>query len=393
MSVFDRYLMRVTLQGSGVMLMVLAALILFVNFSQEYKYVEVGAYRLWDAFVFALLTLPSQIYQAMPIVALLGALIGLGGLAAHSELHVIRLSGASVWRLAGSVLMAGGVLMVLAGAFGEFIAPPLDQAARQFRTLKQHQKISIAGSNTSAWIKEGNDIISIDQMMSGGQVGGLYIYRFDDQRRLLSVIRADGALIQCNAAPTSTETGANLSDCKRGAANNIWSLFNLARRDINDEGNWFLENMRESRLSDFGISASSAALSASPGLLQPDLLELSAIDTDHLSVRGLYEYYHYLRGNNLETSHYEKAFWTRIATTASVPLMLLLALPFVLGPMQRSGVGARLVAGIVIGMIYHLGSDSLYYSGDVFDLDPLLVGWGPVVLLALLVTLGLSRVH
>ncbi len=356
MSIFDRYLMRATLQGCGVMVMVLAALTLFVNFIGQTKYVGNGAYSLWDAFVFALLTLPAQIYQSMPIVALLGGLIGLGGLAAHSELHVIRLSGASVWRMAGSVLIAGGVLMVLTGGFGEFIAPPLDQAARQFRTLKQHQKISIAGSNTSAWIKEGNDIISIDQMMSGGQIGGLYIYRFDDRRRLRSVIRADGARII-------------------------------------DEGNWFLENMRESRLGEEGISASSAARFASPGLLQPDLLELSAIDTDRLSVRGLYEYNRYLSKNDLETSHNLKAFWTRIATTASVPLMLLLALPFVLGPMRRSGIGARMVAGIVIGMSYRLGSRSLYYSGDVFDLDPLLVGWGPVALLAVLVTVGLSRVH
>ena len=73
--------------------------------------------------------------------------------------------------------------------------------------------------------------------------------------------------------------------------------------------------------------------------------------------------------------------------------MLLLALPFVLGPMKRSGIGARLVAGLVIGMIYRLGTRSLYYSGDVFHLDPLMVGWAPVVLLALLVSVGLSRVH
>ncbi|MCZ6559304.1 MAG: LPS export ABC transporter permease LptG [Gammaproteobacteria bacterium] len=356
MSIVDRYLMKVTLQGCGVILMALAALTLFVNFMGQSDDVGKGAYGIWDAFVFACLTLPSQLYQQMPIVALLGAPIGLGGLAANSELHVIRLSGASVLRMARSVLITGSVLMLLTGAFGEFIAPPLDQAARQFRTLKKYQKISIAGSNTGAWIKEGNDIISIDQMMSEGQVGGLYIYRFDDQRRLISVIRADGAL-------------------------------------TNDQGNWFLENMRESRLTDHGISASTAALSASPGLLQPDLLELSAIDTDHLSARGLYEYYHYLQKNDLESNHYEKAFWTRIATTASVPLMLLLALPFVLGPMKRSGIGARLVAGLVIGMIYRLGTRSLYYSGDVFDLDPLMVGWAPVVLLALMVSVGFSRVH
>ena len=356
MSIFDRYLVRATLQGCAVMLFVMAALSLFVIFMGQTDDVGKGVYGLWDAFVFASLTLPSQLYQSMPIIALLGALIGLGSLAANSELHVIRLSGASVWRMSGSVLIAGVALMLLAGAFGEFIAPPLDKAARQFRTLKQYQKISVAGTNTSAWIKEGDDIISIDQMMSEGQVGGLYIYRFDDQRRLRSIIRADGA-----------------------------------RTD--NAGNWFLENMRESNLGGNKITASTASLSASPNLLRPEILELSAIDTDYLSARGLYDYFHYLRDNGLESSLYEQAFWSRIATTVSVPLMILLALPFVLGPMRRTGIGTRLVAGVVIGMIYRLGSRSLYYSGDVFDLDPLLVGWGPVVLLALVLAVGLSRVH
>ncbi len=40
MSIFDRYLMRATLQGCGVMVMVLAALTLFVNFINQFPYIN-----------------------------------------------------------------------------------------------------------------------------------------------------------------------------------------------------------------------------------------------------------------------------------------------------------------------------------------------------------------
>ena len=46
---------------------------------------------------------------------LIGALLGLGTLARGSELTVMRAAGISVWRIAGSVAMAGVLLIVVRG--------------------------------------------------------------------------------------------------------------------------------------------------------------------------------------------------------------------------------------------------------------------------------------
>lgn len=356
MNIIDRYLIRAALQGVGIMIMVMIALSGFVNFVGELDDIGRGSYQLIDAGIFTALTLPSQIYSAMPIIALIGGLVGLGSLATNSELAVIRLSGASVARLAGSTLVAGLILAILAASLGEFIAPPLEQAARQFRTLKRSDTINLAGSDTAVWMREDDDIISVDQMMSEGVIGGVFIYGFDDARRLVSLTRADGA-------------------------------------SLSADGEWYLENVRRTDLSGDTIVSSSEQQRVQPGSLSPELLELSAIDPDNLSARGLYEYYRYLKSNGLESNRYEQAFWTRLATAVSVPLMMLLALPFVLGPMQRSGIGARLVAGIVIGFAYRLASQSLFHAGGAFGLEPLVVGWAPVLVLAVLVAVGLSRVR
>ena len=73
-------------------------------------------------------------------------------------------------------------------------------------------------------------------------------------------------------------------------------------------------------------------------------------------------------------------------------LVVILALPFALGPMRTSGQGARTVIGILIGAGFVLLSQTLESSGRLFDLPPWIVGWGPTVLLAAL-TFGAARAH
>jgi lipopolysaccharide export LptBFGC system permease protein LptF len=91
--------------------------------------------RRLDALWFVLLNLPQQMYETMPIAVMIGALLGLGSLARGSELTVMRAAGISVWRIAGSVCMAGVLLVFLAVLCGEFIAPPLQAMAKQQKLL------------------------------------------------------------------------------------------------------------------------------------------------------------------------------------------------------------------------------------------------------------------
>ena len=57
------------------------------------------------------------------------------------------------------------------------------------------------------------------------------------------------------------------------------------------------------------------------------------------------------------------------------------------------GAGARLMIGVIIGLAYYLGSETLANSGQVYDLDPVLVNWSPSVILLVVTILVLARVR
>ena len=96
----------------------------------------------------------------MPIAVLIGALLGLGSLARGSELTVMRAAGISVWRIAGSVAMAGLLLVLLAVVCGEFLAPPMQAMAKQQKALSKFSNISFA-SRGGAWVRDGNLLINV----------------------------------------------------------------------------------------------------------------------------------------------------------------------------------------------------------------------------------------
>ena len=62
-----------------------------------------GSYGFADAFLYSSYTLPRRLYTLFPTAAVIGALLGLGQLAASSELTALRASGLSRRRLSLSV--------------------------------------------------------------------------------------------------------------------------------------------------------------------------------------------------------------------------------------------------------------------------------------------------
>ena len=76
MSILDRYILRTVLGAVALVLIVLLILGgLFVFISQQGD-IGVGHYTVVDALWYTLLNLPQQIYQLLPITALIGSVIG-----------------------------------------------------------------------------------------------------------------------------------------------------------------------------------------------------------------------------------------------------------------------------------------------------------------------------
>ena len=93
MTVVARYLAREIALGVLFVLFGFLALFAFFDLVNELDDLGRGAYRLQHAVAYVVLTLPSHVYELMPIAALIGAIYALAQFASHSEFTAMRAAG------------------------------------------------------------------------------------------------------------------------------------------------------------------------------------------------------------------------------------------------------------------------------------------------------------
>jgi lipopolysaccharide export system permease protein len=349
----DRYLYRTVLVYTGMamaVLLTLGALFLFISQQSD---IGVGSYTAADAFLYTFLNLPQQSFETMPIGAMIGALMGLGNLAAGSELVVTRASGVSVWRIAWPVGLAGLTLSLLMYGIGEYVAPPLAQFAKREKTTEKLADVSFAGSS-GAWVKEGNLILRVQTGEVDQSFGGVSLFELDGSNRLRSIQRAE-------------------------------------RISVADPGHWRMQNVATTRFGPDHIDSNLVNEVDMRSTVNPDFLGLAATDPQLLTLRGLASYIDHLRRNSLGTELYEIGYWSRIARLFAVIIVTLLALPFVFGPLRTTGAGTRTVIGVMLGIVFFLITRTIENGGQLFGLNPALVGWLPTAVIGVGTVIAISR--
>jgi len=354
MNLLSRYLMTTILSGTFLVLIVLLALAGLFQFIGNLDDVQAD-FALPQVFLYSMLRLPQISFEMLPMAALIGSLLGLGALAGKSELVVMRTAGISVAKLARMVALSGAVLLVITALIGEFIAPPLDYFARNLRAEARSTQADNASGNP-AWIKNGNVILHLERVNSEFEFGSLYVFRFNEDHSLRSIARAENS-------------------------------------GITDDEQWLLENLRETRFRHDGVQSSETTSSLESLDIDSDVLGVTLVKPVSLSGRGLLSYVRYLRRNDLSSIRYEMELWSRVATTATVALMPVLALAFVFGSLRSAGAGSRLMIGVMIGLGYFLASETLANSGQVFILTRFIISWIPTSVLLLVTLVALSRVR
>ena len=73
--------------------------------------------------------------------------------------------------------------------------------------------------------------------------------------------------------------------------------------------------------------------------------------------------------------------------------MPVLSLAFVFGSLRSGGAGGRLMIGVGIGLAYYLVSETLANSGQVFDLNPVIITFMPTLALIGITAIALARVR
>lgn len=353
MNILDRYIYRTVLLYTLMAMVVLLALGALVLFITQQSDVGVGSYSAADAFLFTLLNMPQTAFELLPIGAMIGALMGLGNLAAGSELVVTRASGVSVWRIAWPVGIAGLSLALIMFGIGEYAAPSMAQFAKREKTTSKLANVSFAGTS-SAWVKDGNRILRVQTGEVDRAFGGVSVFELDGPTRLRSIQRA-------------------------------------ARISVANSGSWSLHDVATSRFEKgrvVGETDSEITLSTA---VSPEFLGLAATDPQLLTLHGLASYIDHLRRNHLETAAYEIGYWSRIARLFAVIVVTLLALPFVFGPLRTTGAGTRTVVGVLLGVVFFLITRTVESGGQLFNVNPVLVGWLPTAGIAVCTLVAISR--
>jgi len=325
----DRYVARHVVGATALAWLLVTAMDALVLLLGELGDIGRGQYQLADAARYVLLSAPAAAWRLFPVSALLGALLGLGTLAAHGELVALRLAGFSRPRLLRSVLQAGVLMLVLVVALGETLAPAAERQARLQRALALFDRVALAGEQ-GLWVRDGSRFVHVAALDADGGLAGVSVFDFGPDRRLRSSLHAE--------------------------------------RARHDGDGWRLLGVQESLFVRQGVETRRSARLAWRTTLTPTLVKVLALDPDAMALGELQRYIRHLRASGLDAAPYRMAYWSRLAAPLSALAMLALAVAFVLREAGRGGAGRRLFAGILVGLLYTLLDDLLAQAGLVYGL-------------------------
>lgn len=340
LGLLERHIAVAALRATAFTLLVLVALLVFFGLIEELDEVGRADYHLLDAFLVTLLSAPRYVFEAFPVAALLGSLIGLGAMGAHGELVAMRVAGFSLRQIIGAVLKVGLAMSLVVFAFGELVAPPAEQWAGQLRTEKLQGTVTLK-SRYGFWARDGRAFVNIRTILPGGRLEDIYIYEFDDARAL--------------------------------------RLATHAARAEHRGDHWQMFDIRQSLVAQEGIEKRELDQARWDSLLDPALLNAIVLPPTMLPITELYRYIAVMRENQQTAIDYEVAFWVKVATPLATLVMLFIAVPFVLGSQRFAGLGQRVFLGTILGMTFFTLSRGMSYAAVVYGLSPLLSALLPAV--------------
>ncbi|MNN10383.1 Lipopolysaccharide export system permease protein LptG [compost metagenome] len=327
----DRYI------GISVFMAILAVLGIILGLATLFAFIDEmsdvsDTYTLLDVLSYVLLTAPRRLYDMLPMAALIGCLIGLGGLASNSELTIMRAAGVSIGRIVWAVMKPMLVLMLAGVLVGEYVAPASESIAQANRSLAQGSGDSQSAKH-GLWHRQGDEFIHVNSVQPNGVLYGVTRYRFDNERHMLSA--------------------------------------SFARRAEFDTDHWQLSDVSTTLFHEKNTEVVSTPVERWDVALSPQLLNTVVMTPDSLSISGLWSYIHYLADQGLNNGRYWLAFWVKVLQPLVTAALVLMAISFIFGPLRSVTLGQRVFTGVLVGFTFRIVQDLLGPSSLVFGFPPL----------------------
>lgn len=345
MKLLEKYVAKTVLSSIGLVTLMLAGLQIFILFVNQLGDLGKASYGLASAAAYVFLQLPYQVYLFFPMASLLGCLIGLGMMANHRELVVMRASGMSIWQVTLSVFKAALALILVLTLLGETVVPKLARVAndKKMAALSNGQTLRTA---QGMWLRYRNDFITIGTVVSSKSLAQVYQFRFDASHHLRLARRI--AAIQYK------------------------------------DGIWQATNVHETAMFQNHTQARKIPLMKWDVPLKPTVFGLSTSEPDEMTLHELRQFIRAQKVTKQSVLNYELDFWQRIFQPLTTLVMMMLAIPFIFGPLRSSTMGSKLLVGATVGFGFHILNRFFGPLSQVFQWSPILAAIGPTCVFALI---------
>jgi len=341
MRIVNRYLAREIIGSTLVVAIGLLSMFSFFDLIQELDSLGQGNYNLGLVLLFVLLSIPGHIYEVAPVSVLLGTLYALAQFSRHSELVVIRASGVSRAKIGMILLRIGAVFAILTFIIGELVTPISEKTAQKMR-LQAKDDVVAQEFRSGLWIKDGTSFVNIEEVLPDSSLRDIHIYEFDPDFHLRIVNNAKTGFYE----------------------NERWNLHNVTQVAFN------------------GKKAQSVHYEQAywDSVIKPELLNILLVVPEKMAAWNLYSYIKHLNENHQKTSRQQIALWSKVVYPIACLVMVVLALPFGFLQQRAGGMGAKIFAGIMIGISYQVFNRLFVHVGLLNDWPPILSAATPTLL-------------
>lgn len=345
MKLLDRYIAKTIFKAISLVTLMLIGMQLFILFVNQLDDIGKGDYGILQAASYIMMQMPYQVYLFFPLASLLGGLIGLGMMGQHRELIVMRAAGMSIAQVTWAVLKIAFLLIILVTLVGETIVPKLAQWGNDKR-MQHLQGSKVLRTTYGIWLRNKNDFIAVNVIFQDNSLQDVYQFHFDSQHQLRFTRQIEKLIFQ--------DSG--------------WRAFNVLETRIGKTGTktYHFPEMRWELP------------------IKLDVLRVSSHELEEMTLSELKHYVRAQKQNHQNALNYQLAFLQRLLQPLTTLVMMMLAIPFVFGPLRSSTMGLKVLTGTAVGFAFHILNRFLGPLSQVLQWPVEITAIGPSCLFAFL---------
>lgn len=307
-----------------------------------------NVYQLKHVFGFVLLSVPSHLYELLPITVLIGTIFVMSRLARSSEFTILRTSGLTPLMALRSLIGLGGAFVLITFLVGDYLAPVSDRYAQLLKSTYLGTQLKVG--HTGAWLRENTadkkNFLNINQLSGDGSPQDIRIFEFSSQGELIALNKASRAHIE----------------------NETWVLKQVERSEVQEQGGQtHLQITRTDQL-------------RWPSEITSEMISVAILKPNRMSTIDLFQYIRHLSANGQTTQRFEIEFWKKVFYPLSCLVMVVLALPFAYLHSRSGNIASNVFGGVLAGISFFLLNNVFSYLGNINNWTPWFAAAAPGIL-------------